>query len=107
MTDLFKLGQNISKIRKERGFTQEQMAEKIGVTAQYVSIIENGRANISIQTFLSVCELLKVNPLVLIDDDMDMDLQRKIYYLTKDCSDRDREVILGMIISLKRLLSET
>lgn len=36
------IGKKIQKLRKERGLTQEALAEKIGVSAQAVSKWENG-----------------------------------------------------------------
>jgi len=42
------LGRFIRKLREEAGLTQEQLAEKAGITYQYLSGLENGRENFSI-----------------------------------------------------------
>ena len=36
------IGKRIAWLRKERGLTQDQLAERVGVTAQAVSKWENG-----------------------------------------------------------------
>jgi len=42
------LGRFIRKLREDAGLTQEQLAEKAGITYQYLSGLENGRENFSI-----------------------------------------------------------
>ena len=39
----WKLGRYIQKIRKEKGLTQEQLAEKIGTSIPWIGHIETGR----------------------------------------------------------------
>lgn len=43
-----KLGQNILRLRKEKGLTQEQLANKAGISRCYLSDIENGKRQISL-----------------------------------------------------------
>ena len=40
--DLVKIGKFISELRKEKGLTQEQLGEKVGVTNKTVSRWETG-----------------------------------------------------------------
>jgi transcriptional regulator with XRE-family HTH domain len=42
--DAEKIGKQIAALRKERGFTQEGLAETLGISPQAVSKWENGRA---------------------------------------------------------------
>src|ERR1039458_1135563 len=42
------LGRFIRKLREQAGLSQEQLAQKAGITYQYVSGVENGRENFSI-----------------------------------------------------------
>lgn len=44
-----KIGQKIKKHRQEKGWTQQQLAEKIGTTKSYISLVENGKIPYSIE----------------------------------------------------------
>jgi len=45
-----KLSQQIGNIRIKLGYTQEDIAKKLGTVQQYISKIENGHENLSIDT---------------------------------------------------------
>lgn len=53
-----KIAQQIKNLRLNLGYTQKDLAEKLGVIQQYVSKIENGRENISIDTLKKVADAL-------------------------------------------------
>ena len=52
------LGANILKYRKKSGLSQEQLAEKVGVSLEYISEIERGLKMPSRQLFLKLIEIL-------------------------------------------------
>ena len=52
------IAQQIKEIRIQRGYTQEDMAKKLGVIQQYISKIETGRENISIESLKKFAEAL-------------------------------------------------
>ena len=54
------IGLNVSMHRHAQNLTQEQLAEKAGVSKQFVCNIECGRAIPSVQTLLSLCDALGV-----------------------------------------------
>jgi transcriptional regulator with XRE-family HTH domain len=44
--DILKLiGQRLKEARETCGFKQEEVAQKIGITSKYLSLLENGRRN--------------------------------------------------------------
>lgn len=61
-----KLGQRIERLRKEKGLTQEVLAEKSGLHRAYFWDIENGR-NISIKTAYNIARALGVSLSKLFD----------------------------------------
>lgn len=54
-----KLGKRIEELRKEKGLTQEKLAEKAGLHRAYFWDIENGR-NISIKTAYQIARALGI-----------------------------------------------
>ncbi len=65
--DMRKLvGSNTARIRKELGLTQEELAEKSGLSQQYISGLENGLRNPTIVTVYELALALGVSHLDLL-----------------------------------------
>ena len=45
---LIRLGERVRKLRKRRGWTQAEMAEKVGIDRSFLADVERGKRNISI-----------------------------------------------------------
>ena len=56
--DKKKIGAKIAELRKSRKMTQEQLAEKIGVTVQYLGTMERGKANTTLNRLDKIAEVL-------------------------------------------------
>lgn len=54
------LGRTIVRLRKEKGYSQEAFANEAGIDRRYMSDIENGKRNISIDILERVCNKLRV-----------------------------------------------
>jgi transcriptional regulator with XRE-family HTH domain len=68
--DMRKLvGRNFGKLRREKGFTQEQFAEISGFTQQYVSGLERGRRNPTVVTLFHLANALGVSHVDLVRPD--------------------------------------
>ncbi len=55
-----KLGKRIQKIRKDKGLTQEQVAEKIGKSRQMITFIETGREIPNVKMLQKIARALGV-----------------------------------------------
>ncbi len=55
--EAFKIGVMLQQLRKERGMTQEQLAEKCGTTKTYISRIENDASDIRLSTLFRIVRL--------------------------------------------------
>lgn len=60
--DYITIGKRIRQRRKELNLSQEKFAETIGISPNHVSSIENGKQAPSFETFILICEQLKVTP---------------------------------------------
>lgn len=54
--------QVLSKIRKDKGFSQEYMAKELGMSKISYYRCEKGDVKLTIELFFSICKLLSVNP---------------------------------------------
>ena len=77
--DLEKIGRYIAKCRKEIGLTQEELGEKLGITAKAVSKWECGRGLPDISIMLELSYLLGINIISLLmgeDSDTEYTIRR-------------------------------
>ena len=65
------LSENLKKIRKDNNLSQEDLAEKLGVSRQSVSKWESGRAYPEMDKVLELCKLFNLN----IDDLLNQDIK--------------------------------
>lgn len=54
------LGERIAELRKERGWTQKELAEATGMSESYISAIEEGKAHPRIRTLAILAKCLNV-----------------------------------------------
>lgn len=60
------VGENVKRLRLERGFTQEQLAERSGFSQQYLSDLERGRRNPTVVSLWELAQSLDATPTDLI-----------------------------------------
>ena len=100
-----KIGKYISKLRKEKGLTQQELAEKLGVSDRTVGNWENGRNMPDLSLFNPLCEILDIT----INDLMSGEKVEKEKYQhelekniinTIDYNNKKRKNVLLMIVLL-------
>ena len=52
---------NIKKVRKEKGLSQKQMAEKLNISISSYQKIEQNAMVLSMERFLDICAILEIN----------------------------------------------
>jgi transcriptional regulator with XRE-family HTH domain len=60
------VGENVRRIRQDRGLTQEQFAEISGFSQQYLSGLERGRRNPTVVTLFELATALNATPIDLL-----------------------------------------
>lgn len=58
--DLKKFGKKLRELRQERNLTQQELAEKIGVSTNYIGMIERGERNTSLLKVFKLSKILDV-----------------------------------------------
>lgn len=55
------LGTKIKDLRSQKGFTQDYVADKLGISQPAYSKIESGHIEITINRLIEICKILDVN----------------------------------------------
>jgi len=55
------IGMRIAELRNSKGFTQERLADKTEISSKYLSSIERGKENPTLDTLIKLSESLGVN----------------------------------------------
>jgi len=61
------LGKRLRRIRKELGYSQESLADEVGLHRTYIGSIERGEQNVSLDNIVKIAKTLKVKPSQLLD----------------------------------------
>jgi transcriptional regulator with XRE-family HTH domain len=61
------VGLNIRRIRTQAGLSQEELAYRAKLHRTYISSIERGERNVSVENIFAIAEALKVPPGDLLD----------------------------------------
>lgn len=65
------VGENIRRIRQERGLTLKQLGDMVGVNEAYIRAYETGRRNPKIKSLEAIAQALAVNVEVLTNSEFD------------------------------------
>jgi transcriptional regulator with XRE-family HTH domain len=61
------VGRKIRKYRQAANLSQESLAAKARLHSNYISLLERGGANISVDSIERICKVLKISPSALFD----------------------------------------
>lgn len=101
------IGKRIKSARQEKNLSQMQFAELINVSTPYLSDIENGKTNLSLEIFTRIVEALQVSAdwLIMADTPQTMEYSSaELNQLLSDCSVSESKAILKMAENLKEIL---
>lgn len=94
------IGQNIKRIRLLKGLTQEQLAEKLDKSINFISIIERGESGISIPTIIDICNALQINSDELFNGLIDKQVVTEDEFITNSLNmfnREDKKIVKGLI----------
>lgn len=77
------IGKNIRKYRKQLGMTQDELAEKAGLSTNYLGGVERGEKTPSLESFISITNALGVSSDMLLCDILDSGYKVKASLLSE------------------------
>lgn len=93
-------GNNLQAWREHRGMTQEELAEKVGTYSGQISLLENGKRQLSVKWLHRLADALKITPGWLLDHHPD-DLDPDIYDLWGKIPTEQRLVARDVLLAFK------
>ena len=93
-----KFGENLQKLRKEKGISQEQLAEQLGVTRQSVSKWESGASYPEMDKIVALCNMFHCDMDALINKDITEEREKK------DASSVVKEIFSGVTNYVKKTI---
>ncbi len=106
MTSLnyYEIGQRIRKYRNACNFTQENLAEKVGISTTHMSHIETGNTKLSLPVLVAISEILEVKTDDIIFSEKPTaktELTEDISETLEKCSTAELSIILDIVNALK------
>lgn len=95
--DLKEIGARISKLRKQRGFTQESLAENMDVSIQMISNLERGNKAIKIDNLINLSRILGVSTDYILTGKACCEASKAIENSFNALCERDKKIIEQLI----------
>lgn len=102
------LGEQLKKARKDRDLTQEQLAERSGLSTRHIAKIEKGDVNPSFEVLSTLVKTLGVSFDAIFDpasEQVEADLQ-EIAGLYRACPEQGRRLILVAVRAMVKALMD-
>ena len=103
------IGKRIYGARKRRGLTQASLAEMVKRSPTYISYIEGGLKNMSLDTLVSIANALQVSSDELLVDSLENTIRvsnHEFATVIADCNEYEKRILLEVISSVKHALRE-
>lgn len=105
----YMIGQRIRKVRKAHGFSQDELASKVGISTTHMSHIETGNTKLSLTVLVDIATVLEVRT-----DDLLFDCERdsishtneELQELLASCDSNQAKTILEIVRSAKIALDK-
>lgn len=101
-----KIGQKIRKYRKAKGLSQEELAERIGISVTHMSHIETGNTKLSLPVFVDVARALEVQTDDLICEESSgrSAAEGELAEILSSCDTSQVRIILDVVKAIKTSL---
>ena len=102
--DYVALGRRVKKLRKEQGIKQTELADALGISYQYMSMIETGKRQLSLSLLVDLANHLGATTDELLYgslDSLNTRYDQDMEDILEDCTAEERTFILAMTKAAK------
>ncbi|MCD7733043.1 MAG: helix-turn-helix transcriptional regulator [Oscillospiraceae bacterium] len=108
VTDYITLGHRINYLRRQKGLSQEELAEKANLSREFISMIENNKTGLGVDSLVKIANSLGVST-----DDILVDYLKystssadsELHRLLLDCNETEEYILTKTVKALKAILS--
>lgn len=99
------IADNVRKLRKQKGYTQERLAEEVNISVSHLNRFENGQRLLSLNTYIDILQALDAMTMLIacpknIEDAED--LLQDFIVLIDDCSKQEAQLLLTTMDNIKK-----
>lgn len=105
----YEIGQRIRRIRKAHGLSQEELAEKIGISTTHMSHIETGNTKLSLPVLVSIASVLEVQTDDLLFEQVNASRSNALNEIAgslDNCSSQELKIIQDIVRATKTALQK-
>lgn len=107
--NLIQIGKRVRESRKRCALSQQELSESINRSPTYISYIENGLKCMSLDTFVSIANVLHVSADELLKDSIENTVNVINHEFSKivfDCNEYERRILLEVALVVKNTIRE-
>lgn len=105
----YEIGQRIRRLRKANNLSQEQLAEKVGISVTHLSHIETGNTKLSLPVFVEIANTLSVQTDELLYDLPKANntiIKQELLTILDSCTTKELNIIIDSIKAIKTSLNK-
>ena len=98
------LGKRVKRLRKEQGIKQTELADSLGISYQYMSMIETGKRQLSLSLLVDLANHLGATTDELLYgslDSLNTRYDQDMEDILEDCTEEERNFIIAMTKAAK------
>lgn len=103
------IGQRVRDARLKKQMTQEELAEKTGISTSYASAIETGASKVALPTLIQLARALDTTVETLLYDVTPASVQKydlEAKEILEDCSEGERKFLINLLKAAREELKK-
>lgn len=109
MLNYYEIGQRVRKYRKAHQLSQEELAERVGISATHMSHIETGNTKLSLPVLVSLAAVLEVKTddlLFASSQSTRTGTEEELLGILEGCSGQQLKVLKDIVAAAKRSMDK-